>query len=64
MNDEIIFLHVPGYIKDKNFELSQEEYEELDVLAKYMLEPENYFEELQQIWNTQTKFRIMRGALN
>ena len=26
--NEIIFLHVPKYIQDKNFELSEEEYKE------------------------------------
>lgn len=29
MNDEIIFLHMPKYIQDKKFELSEEEYKEL-----------------------------------
>ena len=38
MNDEIIiFLHMPKYIQDKKFELSEEEYKELDNLANLML---------------------------
>ena len=64
MNNEIIFLHIPKYIKEKDFELSQEEYEELDELANLMLKPNENFEKLQKIWKEKTKFRIMQGALN
>lgn len=64
MNDEIIFLHMPQYIQDKNFELFEEEYQELDNLAEAMLEPDENFEKLQQIWENTPKFRIMTGALN
>ena len=64
MNDEIIFLHMPKYIQDKNFELSEEEYKELDNLANLMLNPNENFSKLQEIWNNMTKFRIMSGALN
>ena len=64
MNDEIIFLHVPRYIKDKDFKLSDEEYQELDNLAVLLLNPNENFNELQKIWNDNSKFRIMSGALN
>lgn len=64
MNNEIIFLHLPKYIQDKNFELSEEEYKELDELASLMLEPDLNFERLLKIWDTNYKFRIMSGALN
>ena len=64
MNDEIIFLHQPKYIKDKNFELTEEEYKELDELATLMLEPDDNFEQLLSIWNNEIKFRIMSGGLN
>lgn len=64
MNDEIIFLHLPKYIQDKNFELSEDEYLELDKLAELMLDPDSNFNELKHIWNTNTKYRIMSGALN
>lgn len=64
MNDEIIFLHMPKYIRDKNFELSEKEYQELDNLAELMLNPDENFEELQEIWKNEDKFRIMSGALN
>lgn len=64
MNDEIIFLHMPQYIREKNFELSEEEYQELDNLAELMLNPDENFEKLQEIWENTLKFRIMSGALN
>ncbi len=64
MNDEIIFLHMPKYIQDKNFELSEEEYKELDNLANLMLNPNENSSKLQEIWNNTSKFRIMSGALN
>ena len=64
MNDEIIFLHMPKYIQDKKFELSEEEYKELDNLASLMLNLNENFSELQEIWNNMPKFRIMSGALN
>lgn len=64
MNDEIIFLHLPKYIQDKNFELSEEEYIELDNLAELLLEPDKNFDKILDIWNNVSKFRIMSGALN
>ena len=64
MNDEIIFLHMPKYIQDKKFELSEDEYKELDKLAVLMLNPNENFSKLQEIWNNTSKFRIMSGALN
>lgn len=64
MNDEIIFLHLPKYIQDKKFVLSEEEYIELDKLAELLLEPDKNFDKIVNIWNTEPKFRIMSGALN
>lgn len=64
MNDEIIFLHLPKYIQDKNFELSEEEYQELDELATLMLEPNINFSKIKEIWENQPKFRVMSGGLN
>lgn len=64
MNDEIIFLHIPKYICEQNYNLSEEELNELDNLAKLMLNPNENFNKLLEIWNTNTKFRIMQGALN
>ena len=64
MNDEIIFLHMPRYIQNKNFELTEEEYKELDNLARLMLNPNENFDKLYEIWENTPKYRIMSGALN
>lgn len=64
MNHEIIFLHQPAYVSDKNFELSVEELTEIDQLAELMLNPDVNFGLLQDIWNQNQKFRILRGGLN
>lgn len=64
MNDEIIFLHLPKYIQDKDFELSETEYKELDNLATLLLDSDKNFDELLKIWNNEPKYRIMSGALN
>lgn len=64
MNDEVIFLHVPRYIVKKNFKLEEQELEELDLLASYLLDPDTNFDLLQEIWATNEKYRIMSGGLN
>lgn len=64
MNNEIIFLHIPKYIREKDFNLSEEEYRELDYLAKLMLNPNKNFNELKEMWKNIPKYRIMSGALN
>lgn len=64
MNDEIIFLHMPRYLCDREFELSEEEYRELDGLAGLMLYPDENFKELKEIWENNMKFRMMSGVLN
>ena len=51
-------------IKDKNFELDEEEYQELDKLATLLLDPNKNFKKLQNLWNKEVKFRIRKGALN
>ena len=64
MNDEIIFDFVPRYVLEKDFNLTEDELKELDELANLMLEPDNNFKKLQEIWNGNLKFRIMSGGLN
>lgn len=64
MNDEILFCQSPKYLKDSNYELSDEEYTELDKLARLMLEPDKNFETLKYIWENNEKFRIISGGMN
>ncbi len=64
MNDEIIFLQQPKYLRDKDFELTEEELKELDNLATLMLAPNDNFDKLLTLWNNNPKFRIMSGGMN
>jgi hypothetical protein len=64
MNLEIIFLHQPVYLIDREFNLSEEELKELDELAKLLLQSDENFDKLQEIWENKSKFRILGGALN
>lgn len=64
MNDEIFFWHSPRYIVEKNFNLSQAEFEELDSIANLMLEPSKNFEKICDIWESTPKFRIVSGGFN
>jgi len=64
MNNEILFCQSPKYLKDNNYELTDDEYIELDELAKLMLDPDKNFNKLLEIWNIQDKFRIMSGGMN
>ncbi len=64
MNDEIIYLHLPEPGLYRNFEkLSREELKEIDELAFLMQNPEKNFDKLQKIWNTNKKFRLLKGGL-
>ncbi len=62
MNDEIIYLHYPKYLKDNNFKLSKTDLKEIDELARLMIEPDKNFKKIYKIWNSKSKFRIMTGG--
>lgn len=64
MNSEIIYLHAPEMVKLDNFsKLSEQELSEIDELAHLMQKPDENFDELQKIWETNKKFRLLKGAL-
>jgi hypothetical protein len=65
MNDEIIYLHLPDYGRDENkFKaLTSAELEKIDLLARVMQEPDDNFDELLHIWETERDFRLLTGAL-
>lgn len=64
MNHEILFCQSPKYLKDSNYELTNDEYLELDELARLMLDPDRNFDELKHIWENNEKFRILSGGMN
>ncbi|HII15451.1 MAG TPA: hypothetical protein HA362_04000 [Nanoarchaeota archaeon] len=63
MNNEILYTQMPSYIYYKFDKMKEKDFEEIDELAKLMLEPDNNFDELIRIWNTKKKFRILNGPL-
>ncbi|MCA9487059.1 MAG: transglutaminase domain-containing protein [Candidatus Woesearchaeota archaeon] len=63
MNNEILYLQQPMYIANKFDTLTEKDFEEIDELAKVMLEPDKNFNALVSIWNTNKKFRILNSPL-
>jgi len=63
MNNEILYNQQPSYIYFKFDKLTEKDFEEIDELAKLMLEQDKNFDELVKIWNTKKKFRILNGPL-
>ena len=60
----LFYLHVPEpatYIKFNK--LSKQELEEIDNLAVLMQDPDKNFFDLQKIWETNKKFRLLKGGL-
>lgn len=64
MNSEIIYLHRPIYGASKRFaNLTPDELEKIDSLARLMLDPDGNFDELQALWETERDFRLLKGGL-
>lgn len=63
MNNEIIYVQGPAYFSGRWDKLTKDDYDDLDGLAKLMLEPDKNFDQLLRIWNTERKFRILAGGL-
>lgn len=63
MNDEISYQFQPCYIDNKFERLTEQDFKELDELAGLMLKPDENFEELERIWETERKYRIMNSPL-
>lgn len=64
MGNEIIFLHLPRYLVEKGLVPDEKDCQELDVLAELLLEPDQNFDRLQEIWGRESKYRILSGGLN
>ena len=63
MNNEILYLQQPVYISGKFDKLSEDDFSEIDELAKLMISPDDNFEQLLEIWNSKKKFRILNSPL-
>ena len=61
MNNEILYLQQPVYISNKFDKLTEADFQEIDELAKLMINPDENYNELEKVWNTNKKFRILNG---
>lgn len=63
MNNELTFSFLPAYLDGRLDKLTEEELEELDQLALWLLDPDRYFHELCGLWERERKFRILNSPL-
>lgn len=64
MNNEIIYNHLPKQVAIGEFDLISQEYlMQMDQLARLMLSPDENFEELCRIFQTQPDMRLLSGGL-
>lgn len=64
MNNECIYAHHPQLVRIENFASTTEaQRQEIDELARLMLDVDGNFEELQRIWETKREFRLLGGSL-
>lgn len=63
MNNELIYQHGPSYLWGRMNKLTKEELGEIDDLAKLLQRPDDNFDKLKKVWETNKKFRILKGGL-
>lgn len=64
MNNEIIYYHHPAMAMLNTFlKLKEQQLKEIDELAYLMQNPDNNFEKLKQIYETNKQFRLLKGGL-
>ena len=64
MNDEIPYTHIPSFGQPERFQnLNEEEKTKIDNLAHLMQKPDENFDELKKIWESDKDFRLLRGGL-
>lgn len=63
MNSEIPYIHNAAYLFYKWDHILERERQEIDDLAKLMLDPDKNFDKLEHVWNSNKQFRILKGGL-
>jgi hypothetical protein len=66
MNREIIYIHSPSFVFEEQFtqnKIAEAELQEVDSLARLLQHPDDNFAELQRIWETNKKYRLLGGGL-
>jgi hypothetical protein len=64
MNNEIIYLHTPEIAMLNNFKkLPESKLKAIDELALLLQHPDENFDKLHHIWETNKEYRLLKGAL-
>jgi len=64
MNNEIIYFHGPEFSDPKKFEnITNAQLEKIDSLSLLMQMPDDNFEKLVKVWETDKDFRLLSGGL-
>lgn len=63
MNNELTFSFQPCFFDNKFDRLGKDDLLEIDELASLMLNPDENYEELLRLWNTNKKYRIINSPL-
>ena len=63
MNCELTYSFIPAYLDGRLERLTEEELQELDRLAEWMLETDRNFDRLCEVWEHERKFRILNSPL-
>lgn len=63
MNDEISYEFQPCYADGKFDALTEADFQELDGLAKLLLEPDKNFAALKNLWETSRRLRVLNSPL-
>lgn len=64
MNNEVVYYHHPKMVCYDIFpELTEDQLTEIDDLANLMLNPDENFDELLNIWENKKEFRLLSGGL-
>ena len=65
MNNEISYMFTPAYVHStqKFNNLTRNDLDEIDELARLMVDPDINFAQLQKIWDNNKRFRILNSPL-
>lgn len=64
MNEENIYLHIPGLVRWHEFpKLTEKRLKEIDELAELMTDPDANFDQLKELYETKKEFRLVGGGL-
>lgn len=63
MNNEISYLFQPNFIANKFDRLTEDDFAEIDELAELMLSPDENFSQLQEMWDSNKRFRLLNTPL-